>query len=116
MREFLIGKLTLQDLPHEWFTIGGTGAFLALTLVAVIFLTKLKRWKWLWNEWLTSVDPKKIGIMYFIVAGFMLLRGGLDAIMIWLQQSLAAGDGPGFLGSQHGYLSADHLQQIFTAH
>lgn len=109
MKEFLVGKLTLQDLPHEWFTIGGTLAFLALGLFAVIVITYLKRWKWLWNEWLTSVDPKKIGIMYFLVSGFMLVRGGLDAIMIWLQQALSS-------GSSHGYLSADHFQQIFTAH
>jgi len=109
MREFLLGKLNMQALPHEWFTIGGTLAFLTLALVAVIVITKLHRWKWLWNEWFTSVDPKKIGIMYFLVAGFMLLRGGLDAIMIWLQQALSS-------GSSHGYLSSDHFQQIFTAH
>ncbi len=78
-------------------------------LIAALVLTRKKRWKWLWNEWLTSVDPKKIGIMYFLVGGFMLVRGGLDAIMLWLQQALSA-------GSSHGYLSADHFQQIFTAH
>jgi len=109
MKEILIGKLNMHALPHEWFTIGGTAAFGALALVAIIIITRMKRWKWLWNEWLTSVDPKKIGIMYFLVAGFMLLRGGLDAIMIWLQQALSVD------GSQ-GYLSADHFQQIFTAH
>lgn len=109
MKELLIGKLNAHALPHEWFTIGGTGAFLALALFAVVVLTRMKRWKWLWSEWLTSVDPKKIGIMYFLVGGFMLLRGGLDAIMIWLQQSLSVD------GSQ-GYLSSDHFQQIFTAH
>lgn len=109
MREFLIGKLNLDALPHEWFTIGATLAFLALGLFVVIVITRMKRWKWLWNEWLTSVDPKRIGIMYFIVSGFMLLRGGLDALMIWLQQALSS-------GSSHGYLSPDHFQQIFTAH
>jgi cytochrome o ubiquinol oxidase subunit 1 len=114
MKELLVGKLTAQALPHEWFTIGGTVAFGALGLFAIIVITRLKRWKWLWNEWLTSVDPKKIGIMYFLVAGFMLLRGGLDAIMIWLQQALSPS--VGVMGSEHGYLSADHFQQIFTAH
>ncbi len=109
MKEFLIGKLNLEALPHEWFTIGGTVAFIALALLVIIVLTRTKRWKWLWDEWLTSVDPKKIGIMYFIVAGVMLLRGGLDALMIWLQQALSS-------GSSHGYLSSDHFQQIFTAH
>ena len=109
MKEQLIGKLTWDALPHEWFTIGGTLAFVGLGLFLIILITRLKRWEWLWKEWLTSVDPKKIGIMYFIVAGFMLLRGGLDAIMIWLQQALSS-------GASHGFLSADHFQQIFTAH
>src|SRR5690349_13310326 len=108
MRELLVGNLTWESLPHEWFTIGGTFFYIAMALFFVGVLTYFKRWKWLWKEWLTSVDPKKIGIMYFIVAGFMLLRGGLDAIMIWLQQSLSA-------GSAHGFLTADHFQQLFTA-
>ncbi|MDB5163751.1 MAG: cytochrome ubiquinol oxidase [Candidatus Saccharibacteria bacterium] len=109
MKELLIGKLNWQALPHEWFTLGGAAALLGLGLFLIILITRLKRWKWLWKEWLTTVDPKKIGIMYFIVAGFMLLRGGLDAIMIWLQQALSS-------GASHGYLSSDHFQQIFTAH
>lgn len=109
MQHFLIGNLHWSSLPHEWFTIGGTLAFVMLALVAIVALTWTKRWKWLWKEWLTSVDPKKIGIMYFIAGGAMLLRGGLDAIMIWLQQSLSS-------GASHGYLSSDHFQQIFTAH
>jgi cytochrome o ubiquinol oxidase subunit I len=109
MKELLLGRLDAHALPHEWFTIGGSVAFGLLALSVVLVLTWTKRWKWLWKEWLTSVDPKKIGIMYFLVAGFMLLRGGLDAIMIWLQQALSS-------GGAHGYLSADHFQQIFTAH
>jgi cytochrome o ubiquinol oxidase subunit I len=109
MKEFLLGKLDAHALPHEWFTIAGTAAFILGALLVIGLITWKKRWTWLWREWLTSVDPKKIGIMYFIVAGFMLLRGGLDAIMIWLQQALSS-------GTSHGYLSADHFQQIFTAH
>lgn len=109
MKELLLGKLNWQALPHEWFTIGASVTFIAMAIAVVLLITHLKRWKWLWNEWLTSVDPKKIGIMYFLVGGFMLLRGGLDAIMLWLQQALSS-------GSSHGYLSADHFQQIFTAH
>ena len=117
MKEFLIGKLSLEALPHEWFTIGGTVFFGGLTIFLVVLLTATKRWGWLWKEWLTSVDPKKIGIMYFIVAGFMLIaRGGLEALMMWLQQALGSSDMPGVLGATHGYLSAEHFQQIFTAH
>jgi cytochrome o ubiquinol oxidase subunit I len=109
MKEFLLGKLDMQALPHEWHTIAASISFIAMLLFAVVVITRMKRWKWLWNEWLTSVDPKKIGIMYFIVGGFMLLRGGLDAIMIWLQQAISVD------GSQ-GYLSAQHFQEVFTAH
>src|SRR6185437_7331300 len=105
----LLGKLTWDALPHEWFTIGGTVALVLAGLMAAAFLTYTKRWKWLWQEWLTSTDPKKIGIMYIIVAAAMLFRGALDAGMIWLQQSLS-------VGASHGYLNADHFQQIFTAH
>ncbi len=109
MKELILGKLGWEALPHEWHTIAGSISFILMALVIVAVITRMHRWKWLWNEWLTSVDPKKIGIMYFIVGGFMLLRGGLDAIMIWLQQALSA-------GSSHGYLSAQHFQEIFTAH
>lgn len=117
MKELLLGKLDWYALPHEWFTIGATVTFIGLAFLVVLFLTRTKRWGWLWNEWLTSVDPKKIGIMYFLVGGFMLLRGGLDAIMLWLQQALGASNMPGLTGEAvHGYLSADHFQQIFTAH
>src|SRR3990167_5104508 len=109
MKEILLGKLNWESLPHEWFTLGASLSFLLMGLTAVAVITLLKRWKWLWREWLTSVDPKRIGIMYFIVGGLMLLRGGLDAIMIWLQQALSS-------GASHGYLSSQHFQEIFTAH
>ncbi|HSW96373.1 MAG TPA: cbb3-type cytochrome c oxidase subunit I [Candidatus Saccharimonadales bacterium] len=105
----MFGKLTITALPHEWFTIGGTLFITAMGIGLIAYLFYLKRWKWLWNSWLTSTDPKKIGVMYIIVAFLMLFRGGLDAGMIWLQQALSS-------GSSHGYLSSDHFQQIFTAH
>lgn len=116
VRELLLGKLDWNALPHEWFTIGGTAALSGMLITAVAALTYFKKWKWLWKEWLTSTDPKRIGIMYIVVAGLMLFRGALDAIMIWVQQAISAGNAPGFLGAQHGYLSGAHLQQIFTAH
>src|SRR4029079_15462562 len=109
MEQFLFGKLTLAALPHEWFTIGGTIFVTGMMVGVGILITKLKRWKWLWNEWLTSTDPKKIGIMYVIVAFLMLFRGGLDAVMIWMQQAMAT-------SGSAGYLNAEHFQQIFTAH
>ncbi len=108
MQSIIFGKLTLDALPHLWYTIGGTSAMAALGLGIAALLTYHKRWHWLWHEWLTSTDPKKIGIMYIIVASLMLFRGALDAAMIWAQQATAAGSA--------GYLDANHFQQIFTAH
>ena len=116
MKHFIFGNITLADLPHQWFTLGATVSIIAGGIAAAGLLTYLKRWKWLWNEWFTSTDPKKIGIMYIILAALMFFRGGLDALMIWLQQAMAAGNMPGFLGAAHGYLDAAHFQQIFTAH
>jgi cytochrome o ubiquinol oxidase subunit 1 len=109
IKELLLGKLNWSDLPHEWFTIGGTGSLIAMGIFGFAAITYLKRWKWLWKEWLTSTDPKRIGIMYMIVAALMLFRGALDAIMMWVQQSLS-------VGASHGYLTGPHFQQIFTAH
>ncbi len=108
MKEFFFGKLTLDSLPHFWYTIGGTIFIIILVIAIAAYLTKTKRWGWLWNDWLTSTDPKKIGTMYMIFASAMFFRGMLDAGMIWLQQSIAA--------DSQGYLTADHFQQIFTSH
>jgi len=102
------GKLTLDSLPHVWYTIGATVSIALMCLAAGMFLTKRQKWGWLWNEWLTSTDPKKIGTMYIIFATLMFFRGMIDAAMIWLQQAIAA--------DSQGYLTADHFQQIFTSH
>lgn len=109
MTQLIFGKLTLDALPHVWYTMGGTFSMLAIGIAIALLLSYFKRWGWLWRQWLTSTDPKKIGIMYIVVASVMFFRGALDAAMIWLQQSIAS-------GSSHGFLSGDHFQQIFTAH
>lgn len=108
MEDFLFGKLTLDALPHHWYTIGGTAFIGIASIILAIFLTKTKRWGWLWREWLTSTDPKKIGTMYIIFAALMFFRGIIDVGMIWVQQSIAA--------DSLGYLTAEHFQEIFTAH
>lgn len=106
---FLFGTLTLAAFMHDPIMMGGE-VTMALGLLAVIgLLTYLKRWKWLWTEWLTSTDHKKIGIMYIVVAFVMLLRGFADTLLIRLQQVLS-------VGSSQGPLTPDHFQQIFTAH
>src|SRR5262245_55919967 len=77
---------------------------------AVLAVRSLKGlWPYLWNEWLTSVDHKRIGVMYLVLAMLMLLRGFADAIMMRSQQAVAAG------GAQ-GYLPPEHFDQIFSAH
>ncbi len=107
---FMLGKLTLENIPFDQPIIMGAVAFMALSAFFIIAaLTYFKKWQWLWTEYLTSVDHKKIGIMYIIVALIMLLRGFIDAIMMRSQQALA-------LGANHGYLPPEHYDQVFSAH
>lgn len=108
MKEFFIGKLTLDAIPHHWYTIGGTTFIMIMAIMLTVFLTKTRRWKWLWQEWLTSTDPKRIGTMYMIFSFVMFFRGLIDAGMMWIQQSMAS--------DSQGYLSSNHFQQIFTSH
>jgi cytochrome o ubiquinol oxidase subunit 1 len=105
----ILGKLSLNALPHDPITAGGALTVVFGGLAVIALLTYFKRWKWLWKEWLTSLDPKKIGVMYIIVALVMLLRGLADAGMMRAQQAIS-------VGSNHGFLSSDHFQQIFSAH
>jgi cytochrome o ubiquinol oxidase subunit 1 len=105
----MFGILTIQDFIHGPIETFGQLTVVGGTLAAILLITFLKRWKWLWNEWLTSLDPKKIGLMYLVLAILMILRGGIDAMMMRGQQALSVGDASGFL-------SPDHFAQIFTAH
>lgn len=105
----MFGKLTLAALPHDPIIVGA-GCFMALVALVVIgALFYFKKWKWLWREWLTTVDHKKIGIMYIIAALIMLVRGFSDAILMRTQQALS-------VGASHGFLPPHHYDQIFTAH
>ncbi|POR54492.1 cytochrome bo3 quinol oxidase subunit 1 apoprotein [Paraburkholderia eburnea] len=105
----MFGKLTLEAIPFDQPIIMGAAAFMALIVVAVLGLvTVAGKWKYIWSEWLTSVDHKRIGLMYIIVAVLMLVRGFADAVMMRVQQAIAF-DAP-------GYLPAHHYDQIFSAH
>lgn len=106
----LLGKLTLEAIPYHEPILIGTFAGVALGGLAVLALmTYFKKWGWLWREWLTSVDHKKIGVMYIAVALVMLLRGFSDAIMMRAQLALAH-------GGEAGFLPPHHYDQVFTAH
>ncbi len=105
----MFGKLTLSAIPFDQPIIMGAGAFMGLVVLGILAaLTITGRWKWLWTEWLTTVDHKRLGVMYIIVALIMLLRGFADAIMMRMQLALAY-NGP-------GYLPPHHYDQVFTAH
>ncbi|MBW6401895.1 cytochrome o ubiquinol oxidase subunit I [Roseomonas sp. HJA6] len=106
----ILGKLTLAALPLDQPILVVTFAVVAAGGVALLaLLTWFRLWGYLWKEWFTSVDHKKIGIMYLVLGTVMLLRGFADAIMMRLQQAIA------FNGSE-GYLPPHHYDQIFTAH
>ena len=106
----LLGKLNLEAIPYHEPIIMGTGAVVAiLGGVLLAAITRAGRWGYLWREWITSVDHKKIGVMYIILALVMLLRGFADALMMRAQQAVAA-------NGAAGYLPPHHYDQIFTAH
>ncbi|WP_322965574.1 cytochrome o ubiquinol oxidase subunit I [Sphingomonas fuzhouensis] len=106
----IFGRLSLESLPiHEpilVFTFLGV-AVGGLAVLALI--TKFKLWGYLWTEWFTSVDHKRIGVMYMVLGIVMLLRGFADALMMRGQQAMSFGDNQGFL-------PAHHYDQVFTAH
>lgn len=106
----MLGKLTLDAVPcHEPIIMVTVAAIVIGGLALLALITYLGKWKWLWKDWLTSVDHKKIGIMYIIVAMVMLLRGFADAIMMRSQQAIAS-------AGEAGFLPPHHYDQVFTAH
>src|SRR5712672_2829126 len=106
----LLGKLDWSAIPFDQPIIMGTASVVALGIVFVLGRVSLKGYvPYLWREWITSVDHKRIGVMYMVLAMLMLLRGFADAIMMRGQQAVAAG------GAQ-GYLPPEHFDQIFSAH
>ena len=106
----IFGRLSLESLPlHEPIVVATFCAVALGGAALVAALTYFKLWNYLWTEWFTSVDHKKIGVMYMILGIVMMLRGFSDAIMMRAQQAMA------FNGSE-GYLTAHHYDQVFTAH
>ncbi|MFZ0869444.1 MAG: cytochrome o ubiquinol oxidase subunit I [Rhodanobacter sp.] len=106
----MLGKLTLGAIPLHEPIIMGTLVVVVLGGIALLgAITYFGKWRYLWTEWFTSVDHKRIGVMYIILALIMLLRGFADAIMMRIQQAVAA-------NGAAGYLPPHHYDQIFTAH
>ena len=105
----MFGKLTLDSIPYHEPIIMFGAALMAISAIAALgAVTYFGKWRYLWSEWLTSVDHKRLGVMYIIVALIMLLRGFADAIMMRTQLALAY--------HSPGYLPPHHYDQIFSAH
>ena len=105
----MFGRLTLEALPlYSAIAAGGAAVTVGGALLVAIVITWLGAWRYLWTEWFTSVDHKRIGVMYIVLALIMLLRGFVDAIMMRAQQAMALNSG--------GYLPPEHFDQIFSSH
>ncbi|MGU3545055.1 cytochrome o ubiquinol oxidase subunit I [Methylobacterium sp. A52T] len=110
LQQLLVGRFTIEQIPYHEPILQGTFAGVAVVGLTVLgVITYYRFWGPMWRDWITSIDHKKIGIMYCIFAGIMLLRGFADAILMRSQQAVAFGD-------QQGFLPPHHYDQIFTAH
>jgi cytochrome o ubiquinol oxidase subunit I len=106
----MLGNLTWAAIPfNQPLPLYAMGVVGIIILAVLGIITKKGWWPYLWREWLTSVDHKRIGVMYLILALVMLLRGYTDAIMMRSQQAIA-------IGGAQGYLPPDHYNQIFSSH
>ncbi len=106
---FIFGKLSLAYLPQSLVAWGAVVFMVVVGVTAIALLTYYKLWKKLWTEWLTSLDPKRIGVMYIVVSVIMLVRGAVDALLLRVQQATSVGD-------SHGIVTSTHFQELFSAH
>ncbi len=105
----MLGKLTWAAIPFDQpIPLAASGLMIVVVLGVLAWVTVRGYWPYLWREWITSVDHKRIGVMYCMLALVMLLRGFTDAIMMRSQQALAF--------HSQGYLPPEHYDQIFSAH
>src|SRR5271156_3424937 len=105
----LLGRLSWDALPLDQPIPMIASAAVALAILAVLAWVVISgRFPYLWREWLTSVDHKRIGVMYLLLAMVMLLRGFSDALMMRSQQAIAF--------HSQGYLPPAHYDQVFSAH
>ncbi|VFP85050.1 Cytochrome bo(3) ubiquinol oxidase subunit 1 [Buchnera aphidicola (Cinara splendens)] len=107
----MFGKLTIHSIPiHEPIIMITCMAIIFFSVGICAYITYLKKWNYLWSQWFTSVDHKKIAVMYFVLAFIMFFRGFSDAIMMRLQQFFSS------LPNHISILPSNHYDQIFTAH
>jgi cytochrome o ubiquinol oxidase subunit 1 len=110
LTKLIFGRLGWDAIPLHDPILLVTFVMVAVGGVALLgALTHFRLWGTLWRDWITSIDHKKIGIMYMVLGLIMLLRGFADALMMRAQQAIAFGDSAGFLPPHH-------YDQIFTAH
>jgi cytochrome o ubiquinol oxidase subunit 1 len=110
LTKLIFGRLSWEAIPYHEPILLGTFAMVALGgIVVLAAMFKFRLWGPLWRDWITSIDHKKIGIMYMILGIVMLLRGFADALMMRAQQAFSFGDA-------HGFLPPHHYDQVFTAH
>jgi cytochrome o ubiquinol oxidase subunit 1 len=110
LTKLIFGRLSWDAIPFHEPILIATFLMVAVGGVAILAaVTRFRLWGPLWRDWITSIDHKKIGIMYMILGLVMLLRGFSDALMMRAQQAFAFGDSAGFLPPHH-------YDQIFTAH
>ena len=106
----MLGKLSLAMIPyHNPIIMAAVGFSLLLVIVVLAVITRYRFWRTLWRDWLCSVDHKRIGVMYILLALVMLVRGLIDAVMMRAQQMLS-------VGAHAGYLPPEHYNQLFSAH
>jgi cytochrome o ubiquinol oxidase subunit 1 len=106
----MFGKLTWSAIPFNQPLPMAASLMVLTGILAVLGLATVKGWwPYLWREWLTSVDHKRIGVLYVLLALVLLVRGFTDAIMMRSQLALATAGAP-------GYLPPEHYDQIFSAH
>ena len=106
----MFGRLTWDSVPWNQPIPLITSIVVLVVIAAVLaWITYNKWWRYLWNEWITSTDHKRIGVMYIVLALVMLVRGFADALMMRAQQTVA-------VGASQGYLPPEHYDQIFSAH
>ncbi len=105
----MLGKLGWSAIPLDQpIPLFASLLVVAVVLAVLVWITVKGHWPYLWSEWITSVDHKRIGVMYCLLAMVMLIRGFIDAIMMRSQQALAF--------HSQGYLPPEHFDQIFSAH